>query len=46
MPQHAEITQLSNYTLIKLIRTGIVPLSTFAYLSLYIYGQLIRNSNI
>ncbi|WP_342254640.1 hypothetical protein [Spiroplasma endosymbiont of Zeiraphera isertana] len=42
MPQHAETTQLSNYTLIKLIRIGIAPLSAMIGTSAY-YGQLIGN---
>ncbi|WDA53798.1 MAG: hypothetical protein PPFGHCPK_00904 [Spiroplasma endosymbiont of Drosophila atripex] len=42
MPQHAETTQLSNYTLIKLIRTGIAPLSAMIGTSAY-YSQLIGN---
>ncbi|WP_342253722.1 hypothetical protein [Spiroplasma endosymbiont of Zeiraphera isertana] len=42
MPQHAEITQLSNYTLLKLIRIGIPPLSAMIGTSAY-YGQLIGN---
>lgn len=43
MPQqYAETTQLSNYTLIKLIRTGISPISAMIGISAY-YGQLIGN---
>ncbi|WP_342277134.1 hypothetical protein [Spiroplasma endosymbiont of Nebria brevicollis] len=42
MPQHAETILLSNYTLIKLIRTGISPISAMIGTSAY-YGQLIGN---
>ncbi|WP_395473261.1 hypothetical protein [Spiroplasma endosymbiont of Nomada rufipes] len=42
MPQHAETTQLSNYTLLKLIRTGLSPLSAMIGTSAY-YRQLIGN---
>ncbi|WP_342275918.1 hypothetical protein [Spiroplasma endosymbiont of Nebria brevicollis] len=42
MPQHAETIPLSNYTLIKLIRTGISPISAMIGTSAY-YGQLIGN---
>ncbi|WP_342254142.1 hypothetical protein [Spiroplasma endosymbiont of Zeiraphera isertana] len=43
MPQqHVETTQLSNYTLLKLIRIGIPPLSAMIGTSAY-YGQLIGN---
>ncbi|WP_342275924.1 hypothetical protein [Spiroplasma endosymbiont of Nebria brevicollis] len=42
MPQHAETIPLSNYTLIKLIRTGISPILAMIGTSAY-YGQLIGN---
>nr|WP_174481023.1 hypothetical protein [Spiroplasma endosymbiont of Danaus chrysippus] len=43
MPQqHAETTQLSNYTLTKLIRTGISPICAMIGTSAY-YGQVISN---
>ena len=42
MPQHVEITQLNNYTLTKILRTSISPLSSMIGISAY-YGQLIGN---
>ncbi|WP_338977444.1 hypothetical protein [Spiroplasma endosymbiont of Panzeria rudis] len=42
MPQHAETTQLNNYTLLKIIRSSISPLSAMIGISAY-YGQLIGN---
>lgn len=42
MPNHAETTQLSNYTLTKLLRIGVSPLTAMVGVSSY-YGQLIGN---
>ncbi len=42
MPQHAEIIPLNNYTLTKLIRTGISPICAMIGTSAY-YGQVIGN---
>ncbi len=45
MPQYTETTPLSNYTLTKLIRTGISPICAMIGTSAY-YGQVITKWKI